>query len=448
MLGRMRANRANQVLAEFAAELSALRDRAGKPSYETLQTLTHRYSQWPQKRTTINDKLMGKSEPTEEFVAAFVEACKLYAEERGTHLSAADADTRSWLARCTRMRREVAEARRVRAKVAPEPAADPTLRPIGAWKPEQLGIHPAIKVPGSAPLDSRLPRYVERQHDLELRDLLGQLPAEPRMIVLVGEAATGKTRTAYEAVSRCLPDRPLAVPGAPDELPGLLADGLPATPCVVWIDDAREYLQDATAVGALHKLLGQPYGEVVVIATLWPVHWNEIDFAEEKDSEESRARARRVLERAIRFPVPDSFDRVDLSHAAAEGRADPRIAAAVRDCGPGGQVTQVLAAGPALTNFYDGAHAFTKAVVTAAMDARRLGYAGLVPAGFLWGAAVRLSQRGTPGGAAIRLVRHGRPPLHSEGPRGRGPADPGPYAPRGGRCRRVRPRGLPRPARP
>jgi TPR repeat protein len=387
MPGRMRANRADQILAEFAAGLSALRDRAGQPSYETLQTLTHRCSQWPQKRSTIYDKLSGKSEPTEEFTAAFVEACRLYAEERGRPLSAADTDTRSWLARCTRVRKEVAEARRVRAKVIPEPMADPAIRPIGAWKPEQLGIHPAIKVPGSAPVDNRAPRYVQRQHDLQLRYLLGQLPAEPRMIVLVGEAATGKTRTAYEAVSRWLPDRPLAVPGAPDELPGLLADGLPASPCVVWIDDAREYLRDATAVGALHKLLGQPYGEVVVIATLWPVHWNEIDFAEEKDSGESRARARRLLERAIRLPVPDSFDRVDLLHAAAEGRADPRIAAAVRDCGPGGQVTQVLAAGPALTDFYDDADAFTKAVVNAAMDARRLGYTGLVPAGFLWGAA-------------------------------------------------------------
>ena len=252
---------------------------------------------------------------------------------------------RSWLARCTRMRAEVAEARRVRAKVTPEPKADPTLRPIGAWKPEQLGIHPAIKVPGSALLDNRLPRYVERQHDRELRELLAQLPAEPRMIVLVGEAATGKTRTAYEAVSRCLPGRPLAVPGAPDELSGLLADRLPATPCVVWIDDAREYLQDAAAVGALHKLLGQPYGEVVVIAALWPVHWNEISFAEEEGSEESRARARRVLERAIRFPVPDSSTasrpverRGGRTRRSPDRRRGPRLRArGASGPGPGGR---------------------------------------------------------------------------------------------------------------
>lgn len=205
--------------------------------------------------------------------------------------------------------------------MTPEPKADPTLRPIGAWKPEQLGIHPAIKVPGSALLDNRLPRYVERQHDRELRDLLVQLPAEPRMIVLIGEAATGKTRTAYEAVKRCLPGRPLVVPGSPGELPGLLADRLPATPCVVWIDDAREYLQDATAVSALHKLLSQPYGAVVVIAALWPVHWNEIGFAGEKGSEESRARARRVLECAIRFPVPDSFDRAGAITTASHSGA-------------------------------------------------------------------------------------------------------------------------------
>ena len=117
---------------------------------------------------------------------------------------------------------------------------------------------------------------------------------------------------------------------------------------------------DAAAVGALHKLLGQPYGEVVVIAALWPVHWNEISFAEEEGSEESRARARRVLSAPSGFPVPDSFNRVQLLNAAAVGRADPRIAAAVRDCGPGGQVAQVLVAAPALTNFYDDAHAYTR----------------------------------------------------------------------------------------
>ncbi|MGH3166578.1 MAG: tetratricopeptide repeat protein, partial [Trebonia sp.] len=157
---------------------------------------------------------------------------------------------------------------------------------------------------------------------------------------------------------------------------------------MVWIDDAYPYLCDTAAARALHTLRCQGYDDVVIIATLWPAQWNDICFPDEMDSEGSRVWARRLLKLAIRIDVPDSFDRVDRSRAEAAGRGDPRIAAALRDCGPGGQVTQVLAAGPALTRLYDGADAFTKAVVTAAMDARRLGYAGLVSAEFLRSTAV------------------------------------------------------------
>jgi hypothetical protein len=383
----MRVNRDDKLLQEFAADLMALRNRAGKPSYETLQTLTYQFSRWPQKRSTINAKLNGKSEPTEQFVEAIVEACQRYAEQRGVPLTGADADTDRWVLRCAGVRKETAQARRVRAKVAPEPPPDPGFRPVSAWRPEQLGVHPAIKVRGSAPLDNRPPRYVERQHDAELRALLAHLPAQPTMIALVGEAAAGKTRSAYEAVSRCLPDWVLVVPDTPGELSGLLADGLPAGRCVIWLDDAQQYLLDPSAAGALQKLRRQPYGQVLVMATLWPGQWGDAFQVEGKDFRSGHAGARRVLEGAVRVSVPESFDHVDLSRAAAEGRADPRVAEAVRDCGPGGSVTQFLAAGPALANFYDDAHPLAKAILSAAMDARRLRYASLLPAGYLWNAA-------------------------------------------------------------
>ena len=253
-------------------------------------------------RSTINDKLKGKSAPTEHFVIAFVEACALYAKERGTPLSAQDADPRSWAARCRRVLEKIAHARRLRrAQVAQETEADTTFRPIDRWTPARLGIHTAIRVPGSAPWQQAMPRYVERRHDRWLRELLTESPNEPTMIALVGGAASGKTRSAYEAVSRCLPDRPLLVPGAPVHLASLLADGLPASPCVLWIDDAHAYLYDAATARALHDLMAA-VRRCRRHRHLWPVTGTR-SFAEEKGSEESR-RARRVLERAIRFPVP------------------------------------------------------------------------------------------------------------------------------------------------
>jgi TPR repeat protein len=388
MIGRKSAGQGDRILADFAAELRELRDRAGQPSYERLATLTHR-TRWPQSRSGIHDKLAGISAPNEEFVKAFVEACRLYAEQRGEPLSAEDAHPRVLVGRCTRVGKEIAEARRLRrSAVAQDPAVDTARRPIARWSPVQLGVHPTIQVRGRAPWQQAMPQYVKRRHDGRLRALLTESPGEPKMIALVGKASTGKTRSAYEAVSSQLQDWQLVVPGTPGELADLLSGDAVDAQCVIWLDEAQNYLDDAAATLALRKLLCQGYGEVVVIATLWPAYWNALCAPAERDAEDSRFQARRVLELAARVDVPEGFDRVDLALARELGRIDSLIAAAVRDCGPRWEITQVLAAGPGLVHHYDGADSFAKAVLTAAMDARRLGYTGLVSADFLHGAAI------------------------------------------------------------
>src|SRR4051812_11791329 len=65
----------------FAHDLGQLRQRAGRPSYMTLERLTgHRL-----RRATISDVLNGNRVriPDWPFVAAFVLACRTFAEESG-----------------------------------------------------------------------------------------------------------------------------------------------------------------------------------------------------------------------------------------------------------------------------------------------------------------------------------------------------------------------------
>jgi pentatricopeptide repeat protein len=385
MLGRKRARTGDQVLADFAAKLSELRIRAGEPSFAQLESLTHQ-SPWPQRRSTIHDKLAGKSAPSEEFVKAFVEACRLFAQERHIWLSDEDRNPRIWAQRCTEVRTEIAKARQARQKaVKQEPAVDTARRPIADWDPVQLGVHRPIQVPRPSWLQE-MPEYIERGHDRLLRACLTKYPGKPKMITLVGGACTGKTRSAYEAISRCRPDWRLVAPGTPDELAETLIGDTVDTECVIWIDEAQNYLKEAAAM-ALRNLLCRGHGDVIVIATLWPAHWNALCAPAEIGAEDSRFQARRVLEHAIRIDVPEGFDRMEVARAEGLARTDPLLAAVVRDCGPRGQITQALAAGPGLVHSYDNASPFAKAVLTAAMDARRLGYTGLLPDDFLHAAA-------------------------------------------------------------
>jgi len=281
------------------------------------------------------------------------------------------------------------EARTRSAALADKP------RPVGHWSARQLGVHPAIA--GTHTQDRGagflLPRYVEREHDRLLRARLDAAATgrECALVIVRGESCTGKTRTAFEAVRSCLADWQLVFPKSADDLLALLAADALAPRTVLWLNEAQDYFLagpsgEAAAAGLRRRLEGP--GPAVILATLWPVHHRLLTATGSSGAGHPHARA--LLGPVSPVDVPDSFGEQALRDLREQAAGDGALAAADRTS-PSGTITQTLAAGPALVDHYESAARpdgpYGKAIITAAMDARRLGHSSPLPAELLRAAA-------------------------------------------------------------
>jgi hypothetical protein len=272
-------------------------------------------------------------------------------------------------------------------------------RPAGQWEPAELGVHP---VAGGGP-DGSMPVYVRRPHDELLRLVLDPEVADSRLIVVRGEACAGKSRAAYEAVAGRLADWPLEYPPTAAALVARLEAGIPAR-TVLWLGELCRYADADGGAAALSGLAELLDGEGhLIITTVWPEHWDAyVTAAGARRGASDPARMAGQLiagldEIALYFEpspahggiidVPARFTAGELTTAAASG--DPVLAAAAAAAGPDGQLTQYLAGGRGLLRRYHGpgGDSYGQAIITAAMDAARLGYAGPLPAAVVQDAA-------------------------------------------------------------
>ena len=245
------------------------------------------------------------------------------------------------------------------------------------------------------------------------------------MVVLVGGSSTGKTRAAFEAVRQCLPDWSLLRPVDAADLLEQVRSGAAGPQTVLWLNETQIFLRGQPDVAvALRRLLAgdEP---VVVVGTMWPEFWKELTSAPDDGGPDVNHQARELLlHDADRVDVPETFagrDLVQLNHVLA---ADPRLATAAEAAGSDGKVVQVLAGGPELVQRYDhpadAEDRFGKAVLTAAMDARRarvrIPDRRVFPGGR--GPGVPGSLR--PGGCTRHVVRDGPCSRHPRDPRHRG----------------------------
>ncbi len=275
----------------------------------------------------------------------------------------------------------------------------PDARPAGRWEPAELGVHPVADGGTHGPP----PAYIRRPHDELLRRVLDPGVAGSRLIVVRGEACAGKSRAAYEAVAGRLADWPLEYPPTAAALAARLAAGIPAR-TVLWIGELRRYADADDGAAALSGLAGLLDGDGhLVITTVWPEQCEDYLTAVgagRGDGDAARAAGLLVarLDELAVFHEPDPawggiidvparFTAGELTAAAACG--DPVLAAAAAAAADG-QVTQYLAGGPGLLRRYDGpgGDAYGQAIITAAMDAARLGWAAPLPAALLQDAAV------------------------------------------------------------
>ena len=254
--------------------------------------------------------------------------------------------------------------------------------------PRRLGVHAAISVPG-VPYEI-LPEYVPRDVDAAGHGVRARIAAAARrggFVLLVGGSSVGKTRCAAEAVRALLPDWWLVHPAGSAEV-AVLA-GEPHPQMVVWLDELQHYLDGEHGLtgGVVRTLLGAPY-PAVLIGTLWPDRYTAYTAVPTPGGTDPHARKREVLDLADVVRIDPAFSPAEQDRARAAAARDPRLRVALEAAGYG--LTQTLAAAPQLVARWEDAQTtgpYAWAVLTAALDAARLGVRAPLTVGFLRAAA-------------------------------------------------------------
>ncbi|WP_203906836.1 tetratricopeptide repeat protein [Rhizocola hellebori] len=291
--------------------------------------------------STLSNMLHAKSVPTRETVERYLAACGL-----------GDKARKPWLAAWERV--ATSHLRR--------PAGGVRVREA---RPRLLGVHAAIHVDGA---DGELPPYVPRDLDAELCAAIVAAAERGGLVLLVGSSSAGKTRALVEAVRAVMPEWWLVHPADADAIRRLAVEAPPRA--VAWLDELQRYLDTGTGLAAsvVRDLIA---AGLVLVGTLWPYEYTSRTTRPVLGQPDPHGNDRQLLNLAYVVHVPTEFSPAERSRAESLA-GDQRIRIALDS--PDGGVTQVLAAGPALVRRWDNApDPYSRAVITAALDAHRVG---------------------------------------------------------------------------
>ncbi|MEU0785354.1 hypothetical protein ABZ341_27710 [Streptomyces sp. NPDC006173] len=383
----------------FAAMLRGLYERAASPTLTSLARQGER--QQPSVRlptSSLSNWLTGQSMPSQHRVVQFLVTYLSQQAVQAGRTGAPPGWPRLWEA-AVEERRQRRGGRPARPAPGSGPAPQMPVhgRFVAELRPEEAvsewEVHRPVDVPATVP--GSLPLYVRRTHDEILRSVLGQAAGgTSRMVVLVGESSSGKTRACWEAAAE-LPAgwrlwQPLD-PSPAQALANALQEGI--APCTaIWLNELQRYVGEQAGPGSeqvaagLRKLLQDSTNSpVLVLGTLWPESWNALTTLPTSAKPDPHPQVRALLEgRAIH--VPATFEAQELADVRTAGGHDSRLADALAHA-RNGQITQYMAGAPALLERYRTAPPAVRAVINAAMDASRLGGVTLMAEEFLETAA-------------------------------------------------------------
>jgi tetratricopeptide (TPR) repeat protein len=254
--------------------------------------------------------------------------------------------------------------------------------------PIAIGLHPAPPYqPPGAPRANRLPEYVPREADSALRDAL----ASSGFVLLVGAAAAGKTRTAFEAVRAVLPRHVLIAPSAAEHFQAAASVAHDLEKCVLWLDDLQKFIGSGESVTrkSIAELLHGTGHHRVVLATMRTADENRLLIGGGTEPRDKLVVAGRdVLDQAEpRIQLSRLLIAAEVAGAAPMGDRDPRVADALRHADTHG-LGEYLACGPQLYDQWEDAwtvqgQARAAAILRAAVDCRRAGFTAALPQSLL-----------------------------------------------------------------
>ncbi|WP_155360467.1 hypothetical protein [Acrocarpospora macrocephala] len=271
------------------------------------------------------------------------------------------------------------------------PYARHTIRDLS---PRLLGIHRAVLPAGDIePTDlPELTKYLTRVHDHRLRAVISSVKdgGSAAFALLTGESTTGKTRAMYEAVAALAGDWPLIRPEDAEDLLRLLTKSTIQPRTVLWLNETQRFLYGPSGQRVARLLISllDRASEVLVIGSMWE-HPYLSEFLARGRFPDGHASVRDLLEgpATARIPVPPNFEPEQLGRLASD---DPRLEAAAQASGEDGRLTQRLTGANELLDAYLHGGLFSPvehALITAALDARRLGHHRPLPAVLLEAAA-------------------------------------------------------------
>ena len=157
----------------------------------------------------------------------------------------------------------------------------------------------------------------------------------------------------------------------------------------MWLDELQRYLDGEHGLtGAVVRALLNAPDPVVIIGTLWPDRYAAYTTVPGPGGADPHAREREVLDLAEIIRIGPEFSPAEQDRARAAAARDPRLAGRAGAAGYG--LTQTLAAAPQLVARWEDAQTaspYAWAVLTAALDAARLGARAPLSADFLRAAA-------------------------------------------------------------
>ncbi|MFI6485509.1 CDC27 family protein [Nonomuraea sp. NPDC050663] len=299
-------------------------------------------------KQTVSDMLR-TGRTSERTLAAFLRVCGV---PRDRH--------EAWQ---TALRRARAEGRE------PDLARLVNLMRAADAKTRDLGVHPAIDVPGAA---GDQPVYVERDIDTDPAGLRGLIrdaveSGQGRLLLLVGKSSVGKSRCACAAVQDLLSHWWLLVPTDVEQI--RQAATAPPSELVVWLDELQNYLMGTAGLTAdlVRSLTGRG---VLLIATMRDDFYRP--YSRQPGPGDSRSYAAEwevVKKQAATITIPAALSPDERTRAAASG--DKRLKAGLQITGY--ELFPAIAAAPALTTHAKTADPYARAVLEAAVDAGRLG---------------------------------------------------------------------------
>jgi hypothetical protein len=250
----------------------------------------------------------------------------------------------------------------------------------------------------AAEFTASLPPYVSRQHDGLLQARLRSASLQGGFVVVTGGSAVGKSRSLLEAVREVLGGWHILLPVSPAAVREAAAGGHIRPRTLLWLDDtpAEKYIT-ATADGLTSDDIRAVFSSrkpVVVVDSMWQTRYQSLiaqprlSPGESSRKDPSREARDALLLAGEPILVKDHFTDDERLRAKILAQHDQQLTAALADTRFG--VTQSLAGARYLVRRYRDAEndmPFAYAVITAAIDACRLGSSGPFTQTFLRAAA-------------------------------------------------------------